>query len=252
MFPEYPLCALTLNIVASLCDNPPMATARKRALRGDAETGSGVGARLRRERLRQQIGLRELARRVGVSPSLISQIETGKSEPSVSTLMAIVSELQLSLNEVVFADAGARPSRPAPSRGRAAIDSGNSQANAIRVQRAADRRSIRLETGVTWERLTPGPDDRVDFLYVIYEVGGASTAADALMRHAGREYGYVISGRLRVTIAFDDHELGSGDSISFDSTSPHRLANAGDEPVRAIWTVVGRGTGTELHPPDGH
>lgn len=227
-----------------------MATARKRALRSGAETGSGVGARLRRERLRQQIGLRELARRVGVSPSLISQIETGKSQPSVSTLMAIVSELRLSLNEIVFADAGPR-SKPS-GRGRAAVDRNAEPPSATSLQRATDRRGIRLETGVTWERLTAGPDDRVDFLYVIYEVGGASTAADALMRHAGREYGYVISGRLRVTVAFDDYELGPGDSISFDSTSPHRLANAGDEPVCAIWTVVGRGASAEEHAPQGH
>jgi mannose-6-phosphate isomerase-like protein (cupin superfamily) len=57
----------------------------------------------------------------------------------------------------------------------------------------------------------------------------------------GREYGLVLSGRLRVTIGFDEeHELGPGDSIAFDSTCPHRLENAGDVPVEAIWFVVGR------------
>jgi mannose-6-phosphate isomerase-like protein (cupin superfamily) len=50
----------------------------------------------------------------------------------------------------------------------------------------------------------------------------------------------VISGRLHITLGFCEHELGPGDSISFDSAQPHRLANAGDEPVRAIWVVVGR------------
>jgi mannose-6-phosphate isomerase-like protein (cupin superfamily) len=61
------------------------------------------------------------------------------------------------------------------------------------------------------------------------------------MRHMGREYGLVLSGRLRVTIGFDDeHELGPGDSIAFESSRPHRLENAGSEPVEAIWFVVGR------------
>ena len=46
---------------------------------------------------------------------------------------------------------------------------------------------------------------------------------------------------LRVTIGFDEeHELGPGDSIAFESSRPHRLENAGSEPVEAIWFVVGR------------
>lgn len=79
------------------------------------------------------------------------------------------------------------------------------------------------------------------FLYVKYAVGSASTPSKTLMmRHAGREYGYVISGRLLVPIGFDDYELDPGDSIVFDSTLPHRLAAIGDEPVHAVWIVVGR------------
>ena len=51
----------------------------------------------------------------------------------------------------------------------------------------------------------------------------------------------MLSGRLRVTIGFDEeHELGPGDSIAFESSRPHRLENAGAEPVEAIWFVVGR------------
>jgi len=73
-------------------------------------------------------------------------------------------------------------------------------------------------------------------------VGGASSRPGTHMRHMGREYGLVLSGRLRVTIGFDEeeHELGPGDSIAFESSRPHRLENAGNEPVEAIWFVVGR------------
>jgi mannose-6-phosphate isomerase-like protein (cupin superfamily) len=60
------------------------------------------------------------------------------------------------------------------------------------------------------------------------------------MRHSGYEYGHVVSGRLGVTIGFDTYELGPGDSISFDSTMPHRLFTVGREPAHAIWFVVGR------------
>ena len=50
----------------------------------------------------------------------------------------------------------------------------------------------------------------------------------------------MISGRLGVQIGFDRYELGPGDSISFDASSPHRLWTIGDRPAEAIWVVVGR------------
>ena len=62
--------------------------------------GSKVGSRLRAERERRGIGLRELARRVGVSPSLVSQIELDRVNPSVSTLYAIVTELGMTMSDV--------------------------------------------------------------------------------------------------------------------------------------------------------
>jgi mannose-6-phosphate isomerase-like protein (cupin superfamily) len=109
------------------------------------------------------------------------------------------------------------------------------------VQRGDERKGIDLESGVRWERLTPQAEHDTDFLHVVYEVGGASSRPGTHVRHMGREYGLVLSGRLRVTIGFDEeHELGPGDSIAFDSTRPHRLENAGDVPVEAIWFVVGR------------
>src|ERR1700742_728205 len=61
-----------------------------------------VGEGLRTHREEAGMSLRELARRVGVSPSLISQIEHGKATPSVGTLYAIVSTLNVSLDELFF------------------------------------------------------------------------------------------------------------------------------------------------------
>ena len=82
-----------------------------------------LGQRLRAAREQKKIGLRELARRLGMSASLISQIETGKTEPSINTLFAIVSELELSVNEIVFdsrQDAGGHHREPLPLRLRMA------------------------------------------------------------------------------------------------------------------------------------
>lgn len=95
-------------------------------------------------------------------------------------------------------------------------------------------------SGVTWERLTPDDDPWVDFLYVTYQPGSASCPDDDLMRHGGREYGHIVSGRMTVQVGFETHDLGPGDSIHFDSMSPHRLSNPFDEPCVAVWVVIAR------------
>ena len=63
-----------------------------------------MGERLRAARTARGLSLRVLASRLGVSPSLISQIETGRANPSVSTLYAIAAELDVSLDELLFND----------------------------------------------------------------------------------------------------------------------------------------------------
>ena len=190
---------------------------------------SKVGARLRQERERRGVSLRELARRVGVSPSLVSQIELDRVNPSVSTLYALVTELGVTMSDV-FGDEN--QAVPQIVRGRADADG--------LVATPETRSVLNLASGVRWERLTPHSDPEVEFLYVVYPVGAESCSEDALVTHGGREYGYVTSGTLGVRVGFDEYALGPGASIAFDSSSPHRLWTVGDEPVRAIWVVIGR------------
>jgi transcriptional regulator with XRE-family HTH domain len=208
-----------------------------------------LGERLRAARARSALSLRELAGRLGVSPSLISQIETGRANPSVSTLYALAAELDVSLDELMFND-----------RRQAALSAVEPPRSVEEVvQPAVSRKRIRLASGVEWERLTARSERDVEFLYVTYEVGGASSPEDAFQRHSGHEWGYVLEGRLDVRIGFEDYILESGDAISFDSTIPHRLANAGDGPVHAIWFVLGRvpsaggeAAGSAVHDDDLH
>jgi transcriptional regulator with XRE-family HTH domain len=199
-----------------------------------AAVDGDVPRRLRAERERRNISVRELARRLQVSPSAISQIERGIARPSVATLYAIVAELGLSLDEL-FAH---RPeSREASSPPPAATTSDRPHSPIVTE---ASRVAIELGTGVRWERLTADPDPEVDFLHVVYEVGGCSSPDGKLMRHPGHEYGLVLSGKLEVTVQFDTYVLTPGESISFDSTTPHRLRNVGDEPMCGVWIVIGR------------
>ena len=198
---------------------------------GGAERAYGtsrVGGRLRVERERAGISLRELARRVGVSPSLVSQIELDRVNPSVSTLYALVRELGMTMSDV-FGEARPEERVVRQLRGGDGL-----------AERPETRRVINLASGVRWERLTPHSDGEVEFLYVVYPVGAESCPEDGLMTHGGKEYGYVTSGTLGVRVGFDEYELGPGSSIAFDSSAPHRLWTMGDEPVHAVWVVIGR------------
>lgn len=187
-----------------------------------------VGPHLRARREELQLSVRELARRVGVSASLVSQIERGKINPSVSTLYALVSELGLSMQDVFGAPAGGR-------------DGVRSRAPGSPVTHSGDRALLLLASGVAWERLTADAVEGVDFLKVIYSPGSASCPDDALIRHMGSEFGFVMSGRLGVQLGFESYELEPGDAISFNSALPHRLYAVGEEPAEAIWVAVGRG-----------
>jgi transcriptional regulator with XRE-family HTH domain len=205
----------------------------------DPETGLGPRLRVARESLGWSV--RELARRIGCSASLISQIERGVSVPSVGVLYSLATELDSSLDHLLFG-AGADLRRPA-----AAVAAAPSPglvpglvpglAPAI-VQRAEGRNIIDLASGVRWERLTPGADAMTDFLEVIYSPGGHSTDERRPLRHDGHEYGLVISGKLQANVGFESYELGPGDSIAFDSSTPHEYLNKTGEPVHAVWVVV--------------
>jgi transcriptional regulator with XRE-family HTH domain len=201
------------------------------------DPGTGLGPRLRLAREERRLSVRELARRIGCSASLISQIERGVSVPSVGVLYSLATELDSSLDHLLFgagAD-GRRPGAappgpgtgPAPARGAPSI-----------VQRAGGRSVIDLASGVHWERLTPGADAMTDFLEVVYSPGGHSTDERRPLRHDGREYGLVISGTLQANVGFESYELGPGDSIAFDSSTPHEYLNRTGEPVHAVWVVV--------------
>ena len=195
---------------------------------------NGLGIRLKDYREKASISVRELARRIYVSPSLISQIEHGRVTPSVETLYRVANELNLSVGDFFSDKEHARPGRSTEER---------AGPNGI-VQRRQTRKKVQLAGGVTWERLTPSPTNNVEFLHVIYEVVSESCPEDSLLRHGGKEYACVLSGHLGVRIGFEEYELGPGDSITFDAQMPHRLWTIGKEPATAIWVILNRESDT--------
>jgi len=206
-----------------------------------------LGSRLKSVRLKAGFTLRELARQADVSPSFVSQIENGKSQPSVATLYVFAQLLQVSIDQL-FDPRSGDPARPDRARGRARNGEHNPShawhpseyANRVSVVHPSHRPSLTMADGVTWERLAATPEHAVNFMKITYAPGATSTAGGAPVSHEGYEYGYVLKGTLEIIVGAETFTLNEGESMGFDSMIPHVLRNVGDGEFEGIWFVHGR------------
>jgi transcriptional regulator with XRE-family HTH domain len=178
------------------------------------EVELSVGDRLRKLREEHRYSMRQLARRANVSPSLISEVERGRVEPSISVLKRLATSLDTTLTYFF-------------SEPRSDDD---------RVVRADARRTLRQPktgTGISFALLAPDNTERLEPIYGRYDVG-ASMGPDPVT-HEGEEWGMVLKGRLKVWLGDEIYFLNEGDAIYFPSTIPHRLANVANEPTEYIW-----------------
>jgi transcriptional regulator with XRE-family HTH domain len=208
--------------------------AAQRAL-SDPAVHASLGSILRAARLERGKTQRQVAAEAGVSAGLIGQFETGRTKPSVATLLAVARVLALSLDEL-FADGetGAAPlESPQQQDNRRAWSSLEG-----RVARAGQRDVITLEGGVTWELLTPEVDHELTFMLVTYPPGSSSSPSSQLLRHDDFEYFYILRGKLHVKVGFEETVLGAGDAMSFDSSRPHRFENRSRSvTATGLWSV---------------
>jgi transcriptional regulator with XRE-family HTH domain/quercetin dioxygenase-like cupin family protein len=236
-----------------------------------AEPVVNLGARLREVRLRSGLSLREVARQLGVSASHVSQLENGKSQPSVATLYSMAQLLNVSIDELfaVYTDppqdgtthvaaapdrsfrgalvrAAASASDVRPDAGRRSrsdfgspIDAFPRNDGAIRVSltRPGDRPRLEMDTGVVWERLANNTGNDLDFIEMVYPPHSSSTNDQRMLQHAGSEFGYLLEGELEITVGFEVFTLHAGEALGFDSSQPHLFRNLGSKPARGIWFV---------------
>lgn len=198
---------------------------------------------IKEARLNAGLSLRELGSRAGVSASLLSQIETGKARPSVTTLYALVGELGLSLDQLVASDSGGNTAAPAVSSIDRSLDdlaALNKSGAPTPVAQPHSRPVLELESGVVWEQLARVGSTATDAILVTYPPGSSSSTSGRLSQHAGYEIAYLISGSLELQLEFDTFTVNAGDSIAFDSSRPHVYRNVTDEPARGVWFVNDR------------
>lgn len=226
----------------------------------DAATAA-IGARLADIRVARRLKVSELARRAGVSSSLISQIERGTSKPSVGTLFALAQVLNVPVDsffsDVTHVEPAGIPgvaASPPPVASEAQPGSGgivdlirNVQNGDLRVWgqdgggerevvRVEDRATLDIRGGVRWERLTPTPLDGIEFLELIYAPGAESDSQ--AYRHPGIELVLASVGVMTIFLGFSRHDLRPGDSIAFPSSTPHRYVNLTESEARAITVIL--------------
>ncbi len=224
-----------------------------------AEPVVNLGARLREVRHSRGISLRETARQLGVSPSFVSQLENGKSQPSVGTLYALSQLLDASLDELFAVedaldeeaatptaevDAGRKPKRGSDKGAPMSRSQFSSPVTAfpreggpprVSVSRPGDRPRLEMDTGVVWERLATNTGNDLDFIEITYPPHSSSTNDDRMLQHNGSEFGYLIEGELEITVGFEVFTLRAGEALGFDSSQPHLLRNLGDVAARGVW-----------------
>jgi DNA-binding XRE family transcriptional regulator/mannose-6-phosphate isomerase-like protein (cupin superfamily) len=212
------------------------------------DPSANLASRLRQARLRAGITVRELARQLGVSASFVSQLENGKSQPSVSTLYALAQCLGESIDQLFLAQDESAPAgpvppgRPAPvSRTRTSSPTGAwgdtpPGPDRVAVTTPGHRTRLVMGGGVVWEQLVP-KTEHLDFMEIVYPPGSGSTTDGRMLRHDNYEYGYLLEGELEVTVGFEVFALHAGEAIGFDSATPHLFRNLGSVPARGIWVV---------------
>ena len=229
----------------------PSPTERRRRRKGQS-AADRVGERVATHRKDRHLKVSELARMVGVSPSLISQIERGQSQPSVATLFALAESLEVPVDAFFIKDdtpsgqQGQQAKPPVLAGLEASVEAPTPSQRYV-VRKDA-RSAISIEGGVLWERLTQETLPDVDFLELIYQPGAESNPE--LYRHPGTEMVLVLSGRFDIYVGFERYELDPGDSIHFPSSFPHRYVNPTDEVARAVTVILH--DGERQPPPDAN
>jgi transcriptional regulator with XRE-family HTH domain len=188
---------------------------------GDS-AGRSIGERLAELRKEHRYSIRKLAEKAGVSASLVSDVERGKVEPSITTLKRLSDALGTTLT-FFFSKPAEERSRVVRAEERVVLRGSDNSSEA-----SSDHRK-----GVRFELASPEHAEGIEAIYGRYEVG--ASLGDEPVTHEGEEWGMVLSGRLKVWVGDEIHFLDPGDAIWYPSTTPHRMENVADGPTEYIW-----------------
>jgi mannose-6-phosphate isomerase-like protein (cupin superfamily) len=155
-----------------------------------------------------------MAKMTGRSVSLLSQIETGKVNPSFSSMQIIADALDVPLSQLMLQDEAVGE-------------------NVHALMKFRDRKVLTTRGGVEHQLLSRSLLPSFEFVINILPPG-SSTGKD-LYAHEGLECGLLLEGELEVQVGEKNYPLKPGDSITLNSSTPHRVANCGTKKATAVW-----------------
>ena len=173
-----------------------------------------IGKKIRDLRNEKELTLAELASKIKVSPSLISQLERGGINPSISLLKSISDVFEIPLSFLLDEEETAIK-QPSP------------------VMMAKERKVIMWEGEIRFALLSRVHDLGCEFIYNEWPPG-SSTGKERYI-HDGVESGIILEGEMEVELGDQVYRLRPGDSITFRCDVPHRLSNRGKKTAKGIW-----------------
>lgn len=187
-------------------------------IKSKSEIKYKFGGKLRAVRERKKITLKAVAKRAGVSESLVSQIERNKVSPSIDTLLTLADALGIDY-EYLF--------------------SGYRQNKKVSVLRLEERSSLKLNevTVLQLSKIASMPDDH-DIEAFILEIGPGAEKGDLDYGHTGKEFGMILEGEAELVYGTEKYQLKEGDTVSFSSDIPHILKNIGGGGLKAMWVIT--------------
>jgi transcriptional regulator with XRE-family HTH domain len=219
-----------------------------------------IGPRIRARRVELGLSLRALARQTGISSSALSQIETGRSLPSIARLYSIVEHLDTTIHDLV-PPTGANSDAIASERETVqVVSSANGQPSSVGTPPPASpilvefiprpsQTILHLKSGEVWRRLGGrAVSENLEVVAITYpEVASVNEAE--YVSHPGTELNYVVSGRLVIDVEDIRYELHEGDSLSLDPTTRHRVTNLGPGVCESLCIFSGSHHSHEQSPP---
>src|SRR2546421_3163316 len=172
-----------------------------------------LGERLRAIRQLRRKTLKEVAAAAAISESFLSQLERGRTNATIATLQRLSTALGIEVSDLFTTG------RPQP-----------------RVLRRGAREFIAWGELGRKALLTPKPFHSLEVVVARFDPGG-STGDEPYTHGDSEELLVVIEGRVHVQLGTEVHDLGAGDTVHYQSSTPHRVSNA-DDGVAEVTFVI--------------
>ena len=170
-----------------------------------------IGSTIRSIRKRKNMTIAQICQATGLSQGFMSQLETNKTSPSISTLESIANTLSVPLAYLLLKNEDRM--QIVRKENRMITSSGSDK---LRVEHLSSTKKVKM---------------------MIVELPPGSSTGQDPHAHEGEEVHVIIKGKIFAKQGEDEAELSEGDSFSWNACTPHLVKNIGDETATILITV---------------